>query len=898
MTLKHIVRAIVRLVVITVIEGVSLWLTTLIAPGITIIAADTEDGALISAISVAMVLAVLNGLLRPILILLTLPINMISLGLFSLVINALMLMLASNILPFFEVDSFWTALIGGLILSAVNTLITGFTTIDDDQAFYDGVVQWLSERRMEERGDDTSRGLVMLEIDGLSYLRMKEAIKSGLMPTAGLLIEQGGHALSHYDCGLPSQTSACQAGIMYGDNYDIPAFRWYDKEQGRLYVSNNFHDAAEINGRYANGNGLLREGTSINNLMSGDAKKAILTMSVLVDTPDEVDSRSPADMYLVFANPYFFSRALILTIWDILVELVQGARQRIRKVEPRINRMEKAYPILRGVTNVFMRDVSTYTVILDIIRGSPAIYTTYVGYDEVAHHAGPDTKDAMDTLRGIDVQLKRILEVIQRKAPRPYDVFLLSDHGQSYGRTFHQRYGITLSDYLETLVHRGAKVTEVNATENARGHAGALLAEIENMQGKHKVGRVTGVALNRAAKGLERRMEQEEEPALMDSEVIACVSGNLANVYFNLHAGKIGRGELEAAHPGLPDAVIAQDGIGLVLSYDDHDEPWVSGKGGARHLRSGQTVEQDPLRRYGDPDFRAEQLLRLAEFPHAGDLILISTLYPDGQVAAFEELVGNHGGLGGQQTDAFLFHPADMDVPPTSNATDVFYLLNARRGLTTEPLKPKELAASPAAWSLANLSAGVQDLTVLLARAGRVLRLDRAVFREVADDPLATGQALFIFVVLALASGVAGIFNPNQPGPPLLKFVAEVLSSLVGWSLMVFLALIAGRALKGQGNFTRSFRAIAFAQVPEVITWLKIIPRVGSLFEIVGTLMGLAAIWLALQEALLLSRWRALLIPIVALFVVAVTIVIVGLVSSGAALTVETILDQLGLVGQ
>jgi uncharacterized membrane protein YvlD (DUF360 family) len=883
---------------VTVIEGASLWLTTLIVPGITIDTSDTEDGALIGAISVAIVLAVLNGLVRPILILLTLPINMITLGLFTLVINALMLMLVAYILPYFEVNSFWSALAGGLILSAVNTLITGLTSIDDDQAFYDGVVQWFSKRRLEEGSDGTGRGIVMLEIDGLSYSRMKKAVDLGLMPSARQLFEQGQHALSHYDCGLPSQTSACQAGIMYGDNYDIPAFRWYDKKQGRLYVSNNFRDAAEINGRYANGSGLLREGTSINNLMSGDARKAILTMSVLVDAPEEVDARSPADMYLVFVNPYFFTRALVLTIWDILVELAQGARQWLRRVVPRINRLEKAYPILRGVTNVFMRDVSTYTVILDIIRGSPAIYTTYVGYDEVAHHAGPDTKDAMDTLKGIDVQLKRILEVIERKAPRPYDVFLLSDHGQSYGATFLQRYGITLSGYLKTLVQGKAQVTEVNATENAQGHANALLAEIENMQGKHKVGRVTGAALGQAAKTLERRIEPEEAPASMDNEVIACVSGNLANVYFNLHAGKVSQNELNEAHPGLLDALIAHEGIGLVVSYDNQGEPWVLGKGGARQLRSGQRVEKDPLLPYGDPEFRAGQLLRLADFPHAGDLVLISTLYPDGQVAAFEELVGCHGGLGGQQTDAFLFHPADMDIPPTSNATDVYHLLNARRGLTGEPIKGKAPMESDDEWGKATLSAGVRDMQGLLVRARRVLRMDRSLFREVADDPLATGQALFIFIVLALVSGVVGVFNPNQPGPPLLRFVAEVISSLVGWSLMVFLVLVAGRALKGQGNFTRTFRTIAFAQVPEVITWLKIIPQVGPLFQIAGTLMALVATWLALQEALLVSKWRALLIPIVALFVVVAAILVVGLVSSGAALTLETILDELGLIGQ
>ncbi len=65
---------------------------------------------------------------------------------------------------------------------------------------------------------------------------------------------------------------------------------------------------------------------------------------------------------------------------------------------------------------------------------------------------------------------------------------------------------------------------------------------------------------------------------------------------------------------------------------------------------------------------RARQLRRLADFENSGDLILNSTLYQDGTVAALEELIGNHGGLGGEQTDAYMFHPGDMHVPETSNS--------------------------------------------------------------------------------------------------------------------------------------------------------------------------------------------------------------------------------------
>ena len=94
------------------------------------------------------------------------------------------------------------------------------------------------------------------------------------------MMDEEGYELSRVDCGIPSQTSACQAGIMFGDNSDIPAFRWYDKDKQKLYVSGN--DASELNGRYAHGNGLMRGGSSINNMMNGDAQKSLLTLAGIV----------------------------------------------------------------------------------------------------------------------------------------------------------------------------------------------------------------------------------------------------------------------------------------------------------------------------------------------------------------------------------------------------------------------------------------------------------------------------------------------------------------------------------------------------------------------------------------------------------------------------------------
>jgi hypothetical protein len=162
--------------------------------------------------------------------------------------------------------------------------------------------------------------------------------------------------------------------------------------------------------------------------------------------------------------------------------------------------------------------------------------------------------------------------------------------------------------------------------------------------------------------------------------------------------------ELNAAYPGMVDAVVNHDGVGFVVTYDDDLIPIVLGKQGQRNLQTGKVIGTDPLVAYGDVDFRAKQVRRVAEFPHNGDLMVISTIYPDGTVAAMEELIGNHGGLGGEQTDAFLLHPMDLSVPETSNSADVFRILNGRRDLPGAPAVPEKPTEEKIdAWKPSNI---------------------------------------------------------------------------------------------------------------------------------------------------------------------------------------------------
>ena len=79
-----------------------------------------------SAFSAAAILGILNAFLRPILFILTLPLNIVSLGLFTFVINAILLMMVQGVIPGFQIHGFWSAIFGSLLISLVSWILTSF----------------------------------------------------------------------------------------------------------------------------------------------------------------------------------------------------------------------------------------------------------------------------------------------------------------------------------------------------------------------------------------------------------------------------------------------------------------------------------------------------------------------------------------------------------------------------------------------------------------------------------------------------------------------------------------------------------------------------------------------------------------------------------------------------
>jgi hypothetical protein len=427
-------------------------------------------------------------------------------------------------------------------------------------------------------------------------------------------------------------------------------------------VTNRARDAAEIEARMSTGRGLLADGgASISNNWSGDAPK-----SELVFSRAALPTGRSRGYVRFFSSPQGAARGLVLCVAEMVKELHQARRQRRRNLVPRVNR-GGSYIFLRAISNVLLRDLNVSLITDELVKGTPVIYCDFVDYDEVAHHAGPTRPESLQTLEGLDRVLGALERIIDT-LPHSYEIVILSDHGQSQGSTFLQRYGRTLTQVVDDLVDTTKEPVAATGRSEGWGPVNAFLTE---MSMRTSVG---GKVTRKALHGKATRGEVElgpadcEPPVAADEQMVVTASGNLALIYLAKTPGRVPLEEIELLHPRLIPGLATHPGIGFVVVDTLPEGPVAIGRAGVHVLRSGRIEGIDPLERYG-PTAPAS-MLRQAEMPHNGDIVVISRLddYTH-EVAAFEELVGCHGGIGGWQTEAVLVHPRRwvVDEPPVGS---------------------------------------------------------------------------------------------------------------------------------------------------------------------------------------------------------------------------------------
>jgi uncharacterized membrane protein YvlD (DUF360 family) len=636
-----------RLIAAWVVSAVALMVAAAIVPGATI---EGFWGALL----VAAVVGVLNALLPPLIAGLRLPFTLVAGFLLVLLADAGILLLADSLTEgAIQLDGFWVALLMALVAAAVSIVLQVMVGANDDDTYTLRVIHRLA-RRSGERVETDRPGIVFLEIDGLALPVLRRAMRDGNAPNMARWMADGTHALAEWEPDLSSQTGASQAGILLGSNEDISAFRWVEKETGTLMTCSAPPDCAEIERRHSTGIGLLADGgASRGNLLSGEADHLILTVSRL-----EAEKTANPGYRAFLSNGFNVTRALVLFFWEVILEITASTRQRRRDVLPRGHR-GGLYPFMRAAMCVVVRDLIVYGVLTDMMKGRPAIYATFSSYDEVAHHSGLERADTLEALRKLDDQFGRI-ERARRYAPRPYEIVVLSDHGQTQGATFKQRNGYGLDDLVERSLSRG-EVTEVAGGD-----------EQDSMVG-HALGEATG------------RTQKQKRPKndVSGENVVVLGSGNLGLVYLMEEKRRLTLEELEERHPALIQALSGHPHVGWILVRSTEYGPLALGANGAHHLANGRVEGEDPLAAFSPT--APGHLLRTDGFPHVADVMVGSFYDPDlDEGCAFEELISFHGGIGGPQTQPFILHPVGLPLRegPIIGAAAVHgILLGWRHGL-------------------------------------------------------------------------------------------------------------------------------------------------------------------------------------------------------------------------
>jgi uncharacterized membrane protein YvlD (DUF360 family) len=647
----------VEVVLSWVLVAAALAIATKLVPG-------ASDSTFRAALVTAAFIALLNALLPPIVAALRLP-YMALLGFFLiLALDAVMLLVADRLSDGLTIDSFWSALGVALVASAVGVVLSVVFGTNDDDVYSLRVVQRIA-RRSGDRVVTDRAGVVFLEIDGLALPVLQRAMRDGHAPTMARWLGEGSHRLAEWEPDLSSQTGASQAGILLGSNDDIPAFRWVEKERKVLVACSSPEDCAELERRHLTaGQGLLADGgASRGNLFSGGADHMILTVSRM-----EAERSSNAGYRAFLANGFNVARTFVLFGWEVILEWSAAARERRRDVTPRGHR-GGVYPFLRATMCVIARDLIVYGVLTDMMKGRPAIYATFASYDEVAHHSGLERADTLEALRKLDQQFARI-ERARPYAARPYELVVLSDHGQTQGATFRQRNGYGLDE----LVQRNLADGGVSAVEGGD--------EQESMVG-HAAAEATG------------RKAKPKKNDVSDRDVVVLGSGNLGLVYLMEAEGRMTLEQLSARHPDLIPALSAHPHVGWVLVRSEEHGPVAFGGAGARYLAEDRVEGEDPLERFAAT--APHHLRRSDGFAHAPDL-MIGSFYDAAldEGCAFEELISFHGGLGGPQTRPFVLHPVSLPMPeePVVGAEELHRVLVAWRELLEgESASPAEPAA-------------------------------------------------------------------------------------------------------------------------------------------------------------------------------------------------------------
>lgn len=501
----------------------------------------------------------------------------------------------------------------------------------------------------------SERGLVLIQIDGLSRAQLEKAVKRGQMPFLKKLQKREGYQLHTIYSGIPSTTAAAQAELFYGVKGAIPAFAYKERDSGRYMKLILPECAARLEETLgAKGQGLCEGGSAYSDMYSGGAEETHFCASGL-----------GTGTLLKRANPLGFLAVLIWNFGSVLrlagllcVEFFIAVYDSVRGAIARGEvKQELLFVFSRAFVCVGLRELITVESCMDVARGLPVVHVNFVGYDEQSHRRGPSSKFAHFSLRGIDNCVERIWKAAHRAYRRDYDVWIYSDHGQEsvvpYARENHR----TLDEAVAQVL--GTPVASPDAMKRAPREGSQNTA---GQRAESYLLRRTG-----AAAKVEVRVD--------DRASVVIAVGPFGHIYLPT---PIEPGQRD----GLARKLVGQANIPMVLFPDGPDK--------ARAVTpEGQfELPRDAVKVLGAahpfPDDCAKDLVRVCHHPHAGDFI-IAGWRTNAQPVSFVWENGAHGGPGFEETRAFGLFPINAPIPHDGRTLRYSLIREAAMHLRGEP---------------------------------------------------------------------------------------------------------------------------------------------------------------------------------------------------------------------
>ena len=501
---------------------------------------------------------------------------------------------------------------------------------------------------------------IALQLDGVSHDILLTAMEKGYMKFLKKLVEEEGYNLEKYNCGMPSGTPAIHSAIFYGDNKNIPSFRFIDKKNQRYFTFGKPTRARLAEKLFfANKKGILEGGASYANHLSGGAERSILTMSTITANKKFKRIKEGDLWLLLFLNPLGLGRFLYYSVAEEVLEIISYLWNLFTSWMSGKKGIYKVWmPFRKIMTAALLTEMITLGAILDVKRRVPKIYLTYLNYDDIGHFRGPSSRDAMFALRGLDRRVKRIYKQAKREG---YDMYILSDHGQTPGVPFKQVHGMELANFIE-------KSTKTKSFGRDEGPIRYGLISVVMKKTAGVLGYLSTPLrwiVKAFAASTMKMLKGKNYPFDWDDKksIFVVDSCSLAKVYFNYTVERAELKGINRKYPDLIEKLLRNKSIGIVMVKDGAKTVFLAKDGRFEIYEDGsfKTFGQNFLKRFGNTKILVKQLESYAKKNFLGDLILFGELN-DGVMTSFTDHVGCHGSIGGAMMEPFFMSKEKYDM--------------------------------------------------------------------------------------------------------------------------------------------------------------------------------------------------------------------------------------------